>query len=179
MCARCTKIHPGLNPNIPQPVQTNKCPNVTNRTQTGVVHYQRKMPNPTSSPKRPDRRQHSPIQSTNDHVHHRMVSQSVPSGTDLCPCAKRILTQTDGIVETSRQSTTQLDHVLLLDLLDLYSPHLATKRTTGITQGAQGPQGSQGSQGHIDPFEGTLHNFAHFACNKKGPPHRKYTPNTC
>ena len=33
-----------------------------------------------------------------------MVSQSVPTGSDLHPCAKRTPTQTDGIAEASRQS---------------------------------------------------------------------------
>ena len=104
MCARYDAVPPGSEPR-PSPTcsdQTNSSPNASrlspDASRKQVKHFAARSVQHTSCAHRP-RRMVSPKASrppadqpglpTNNQHTHRMVSQSVPSGTDLHPCARR------------------------------------------------------------------------------------------
>ena len=61
------------------------------------------------SPKRPDSRQPSPILPPNNLHTHRMVSQSVPSGTDLHTCARRKPSHRPSVAGASQRASPHSD----------------------------------------------------------------------
>ena len=83
MRARYNASHLGLNPNLPQPVQTNCCPNVNSRTPDAPRKQEKHFtsakcptqppgthrPRRKVSPKCPDRRPPNPMLTTIDHAH--------------------------------------------------------------------------------------------------------------